>query len=74
MLWIDNIGKEIKSERMSWGMSRTKLSRLSHVDRETIEEIETGKIKNPNFDDMLNICSALDSSIFFYLKEGKIND
>lgn len=51
-------------------MSRGKLARLSHVDKETIKEIETGKIV-PDFFDMLNICEALDSSVYFYLKEDK---
>ena len=59
MIWKKNFGKEIKRERMSWGMSRTKLSRLSHVDRETIIDIENGRIKNPDFYEMLNICEIL---------------
>lgn len=51
-------------------MSRGKLARLAHVDKETIKEIETGKIV-PDFFDMLNICEALDSSVYFYLKKDK---
>ena len=70
MIWKKNFGKEIKRERMSWGMSRTKLSRLSHVDRETIIDI-----KNPDFYEMLNICEILDTSVYFYIvEEEKIDD
>lgn len=67
--WIKNFGKKLKSERLSWGMSRGKLARLSHLDRESIEEIENGKNLNPDFYDMLNICTALDSSVYFYLEK-----
>jgi len=69
MEWIKNFGKMIKGERLSWGMSRGRLQRLSHVDRETIADIENGKILNPDFYEMLNICEALDTSVYFYLKE-----
>lgn len=68
--WIENVGKEIKQERLSWGMSRGKLARLSHIDKETIKEIETGQII-PNFFDMLNICEVLGSSVYFYLNDDK---
>lgn len=78
MEWIKNFGKKLKGERLSWGMSRGRLARLSHVDKETIEDIEKGKILNPDFYEMLNICEALDTSVFFYLKketkDGKIKN
>lgn len=67
MIWIENLGKMLKKERLSWAMSRGRLQRLSHVDKETIADIENGKILNPDFYDMLNICEALDSSVYFYL-------
>lgn len=51
-------------------MSRGKLSRLSHVDKETIKEIENGEII-PDFFDMLNICEVLDTSVYFFLKKDK---
>lgn len=51
-------------------MSRGKLGRLAHIDKDTIVEIETGKIM-PDFFDMLNICEVLDSSVYFYLKKDK---
>ena len=44
MKWKKNFGKEIKAERLSWGMSRRKLAKLSHLDRETIADIENGII------------------------------
>ena len=69
MEWIKNFGRMIKCERLSWGMSRGRLQRLSHVDRETIADIENGKILNPDFYEMLNICEALDTSVYFYLKD-----
>lgn len=70
MKWKKNFGKMLKKERLSWGMSRRRLQKLSHVDRETIEEIENGKLLNPDFYDMLNICDALDSSVYFYLLDN----
>lgn len=73
MKWIKNFGKKLKNERKSWGMSKRRLERLSHVDRETIEDIENGKLLDPDFYDMLNICDALDSSVFFYLTDEKKN-
>lgn len=73
MNWIKNFGKKLKNERKSWGMSKRRLERLSHVDRETIEDIENGKLLDPDFYDMLNICDALDSSVFFYLTDEKKN-
>lgn len=73
MNWIKNFGKKLKNERKSWGMSKRRLERLSHVDRETIENIENGKLLDPDFYDMLNICDALDSSVFFYLTDEKKN-
>lgn len=73
MIWIDNFGKMLKKERLSWGMSRRCLQRLSHVDKETIEDIENGKLLNPDFYDMLNICDALDSSVYFYLVDEQKN-
>lgn len=71
MKWIKNLGRMLKKERMSWGMSRNRLQKLSHVDKETIIDIENGNIKNPDFYDMLNLCEALDSSVYFYLEEPK---
>ena len=68
MEWIENFGRMLKRERLSWGMSRGKLQRLSHVDRETIADIENGKILDPDFYEMLNICDVLDTYIYFYLK------
>lgn len=69
MIWRKNIGKLLKYERKSWGMSKKRLARLSHVDIDTIDEIETGFITDPDFYEMLNICEALDSSVFFYMNE-----
>lgn len=74
MEWIENFGRMLKRERLSWGMSRGKLQRLSHVDRETIADIENGKILDPDFYEMLNICDVLDTSIYFYLKENSRKD
>lgn len=67
MKWKENFGKELKRERLSWGMSRGRLAKLAHTDRETIANIENGKIKNPDFYEMLNICEVLDSSVYYYL-------
>ena len=69
--WIDNLGKNLRRERKSWGMSLRRLARLSHIDKESIEEIERGLNKNPDFFDMLNICEVLDSSVYLYIKRKK---
>ena len=75
MVWKKNLGRLLKEERMSWGMSRRKLARLSYIDVETIEEIENGTIVNPNFYLMLRICEVLDTSVYFYIeKEDEIVD
>lgn len=71
MIWVKNFGKMIKEERLSWGMSRGRLQKLSHVDRETIADIENGKILEPDFYEMLNICDVLDTSVFFYIVDEK---
>ena len=68
MKWKKYLGSRLKSERKSWGMSRKRLARLSHVDEYDIEDIECGRNKNPNFYDMLNICDVLQSSVYFYLE------
>ena len=69
-MFIDNLGYILKKERQSWGMSRRRLARLSNTDKETIEDIESGKIKNPDFFLILNICDILDLVIFDYIKNG----
>ena len=69
-MFIDNLGYILKKERRSWGMSRGRLARLSNTDKETIEDIESGKIKNPDFFLILNICDILDLVIFDYIKNG----
>ena len=74
MEWIENFGRMLKRERLSWGMSRGKLQRLSHVDIETIADIENGRILNPDFYEMLNICDVLDTSVYFYLRENSRKD
>ena len=75
MVWKRNLGKLLKEERNEWGMSRRKLARLSYIDAETIEEIEKGKIKNPDFYLMLRICEVLDTSVYFFIeREGEVND
>ena len=75
MVWKRNLGKLLKEERNEWGMSRRKLARLSYIDAETIEEIENGKIQNPDFYLMLRICEVLDTSVYFFIeREGEVND
>ena len=75
MKWKKNLGKGMRAERLSWGMSRNRLAKLSHVDKEFIEDLENGIITNPDFYKMLNICDILETSVYFYLKkEGEINN
>ena len=68
-MYIDNMNKIIRCERKSWGMSQNRLARLSHTDKETIQNIESGLIKEPDFFLMLNICDVLDISVFSLLKD-----
>ena len=65
-MYINNLGKIIRSERRSWGMSKRKLAKLSYTDVETIEDIDSGKEKNPDF---FLICDILEISVFTLLKE-----
>ena len=68
-MYINNLNKIIRYERKSWGMSKYKLSKKAHVDINIIEEIESGKNDNPDFFIMLNLCEALDISVFSLLKD-----
>lgn len=70
-MYIDNLGSVIRYERKCWGMSQKRLARLSHIEKEDIVEIESGKNKNPDFFVMLNICDVLQISVFEYLKDKK---
>lgn len=73
-MYIDNLGKVIRYERKSWGMSQRRLAKLSYVDKETIEDIESGKERNPDFFVMLKICEVLDISVFALLKDKKVKN
>ena len=68
-MFIDNLGYVLKKERQSWGMSRGRLAKLSYTDKETIEDIELGKVDNPDFFLILKICDVLDIIIFDYMKK-----
>ena len=52
-----------------WGMSRRRLGKLTNLEFDEVEEIETGINKNPSFYLMLKICDALQISIFSLLSE-----
>lgn len=67
MIWRNDLGRLLKYERRSWGMSKKRLARLAHVDVETVEDIENGIVTDPDFSEMLNICDVLDSSVFYYM-------
>lgn len=73
-MYIDNLGKVIRYERKSWGMSQRRLARLSYIDKETIEDIESGKEISPDFFLMLKICEVLDISVFTLLKDKKVKN
>ncbi len=68
-MYIDNLGSVIRYERKCWGMSQNRLAKLSHIEKEDIIEIESGKNKDPDFFIMLNICEVLQISVFEYLKD-----
>lgn len=69
-LLVEDISDRLKKERKAWGMSRRRLARLSHTDKETIEEIEYGNLKNLDFELLMRICEALEISAFSFLKKG----
>lgn len=73
-MYIENLGKIICYERKCWGMSKRRLAKCSHTDIEIIEDIESGKLVNPDFFLMLNICEALDISVFSLLKEKNLKN
>lgn len=68
-MYVDDLGKIIKMERKAWGMSRRRLGKLTNLEFDEVEEIETGINKNPSFYLMLKICDALQISIFSLLSE-----
>ena len=70
-MFVKDLGKIIKKEREEWGVSKRTLAKLIGEEIDTIENIELGIEKNPNFYLILNICNILDISIFSILtKEG----
>lgn len=71
-MYINDFGKVIRYERKSWGMSQRRLAKLSYTDKETIEDIESGKEINPDFFLMLRICDVLDISVFSLLKDKEV--
>lgn len=68
-MYVDDLGKIIKRERKAWGMSKRRLGKLTNLEFDEVEEIETGINKNPSFYLMLKICDVLQISIFSLLKE-----
>lgn len=68
-MYVNDLGKIIKRERKAWGMSRRRLGKLTNLEFDEVEEIETGINKNPSFYLMLKICDALQISIFPLLSE-----
>jgi len=69
-LIVDNLGKKLKKERFEWGMSQRRLAKLSFTDKETIAEIENGIYYDLDFKLLVNICDALQVSVFSFIKEG----
>lgn len=69
-LIIDDLGKKLKQERLEWGMSQRRLAKLSFTDKETITEIENGIYYDLDFKLLVNICDALQISVFSFIKEG----
>ncbi len=69
-LIVDNLGEKLKHERYAWGMSQRRLAKLSFTDKETITEIENGIYYDLDFKLLVNICDALQISVFSFIKEG----
>lgn len=69
-LIVDNLGSKLKHERLEWGMSQRRLAKLSFTDKETITEIENGIYYDLDFKLLVNICDALQISVFSFIKEG----
>ena len=67
--YVDVLAKIIKRERKAWGMSRRRLGKLTNLEFDEVEEIETGVNKNPSVYLMLKLCDALQISMFPLLSE-----
>lgn len=66
---VNQIVKKIKSQREKFGYTQKQLSKVSGVSYSTITKIESGKTKNPAFQQVLMICKSLNISIDELIKE-----
>lgn len=57
------LGENLKKLRNTAGFSISDLSKASGVGRSTISEIESGKAKNPKYDTLVKLASALNVSV-----------
>lgn len=56
---ISNLGKCIRDIRKASGLSAEELGALSNITRNNITRFETGRIKNPSFDTVYKLISAI---------------
>lgn len=57
------LDKNLKNKRAEKRYSQAKLAKLSGVSRNTINFIETGKVKTPMLDTLKSLANALDTTI-----------
>jgi len=60
-------GKLLKEKRTELRYTVTKLAQLSGVARQTISEIENGKVTNPKISTIQSICEVLEVSPAIFL-------
>ena len=65
---LQNLGINIKSERLRKNISQEKLAELTNISRNSVSLIETGKI-NPTILKVVDIAKVLDIDINILLKE-----
>lgn len=64
------LAKRIRELRNKKGFSQEKLARLADVSYNTIVKIESGESRNPTFQTMVGIASALGVSLDVLARKG----
>lgn len=64
-----SLGEKISSLRNALGISQKELAARAGVGSSTIENLETGKQKNPTLNIVAAIAGALDTDASFFIKE-----
>lgn len=68
-IYNKNLGKIIKKERKTWGMSKNKLGFLIGEEFDYIDDLEKGFENEPPFDVLLKIAIVLQINVFDLLNK-----